>query len=99
MTQRVSGMQVFDEMESEVRSYCRHFTEVFVKASNATMEDSGGKTYIDFSPGPARSITGTTIPAYAAGSSIICWKTASRTDWTWRRKRRHRFCGGSGTSF
>lgn len=51
MTQRVIGMQVFDEMESEVRSYCRHFTEVFVKASNATMEDSGGKTYIDFFAG------------------------------------------------
>ncbi|MFD0710371.1 diaminobutyrate--2-oxoglutarate transaminase [Paenibacillus sp. GCM10027626] len=44
-------MKVFENLESEVRSYCRSFTTVFAKASNAMMWDVAGKSYIDFFAG------------------------------------------------
>ena len=34
--------------ESEVRSYCRKFPTIFVKAKNATLTDEDGRNYIDF---------------------------------------------------
>jgi len=46
-----TDMKVFEQMESEVRSYCRSFTTVFTKASNAMMWDVAGKSYIDFFAG------------------------------------------------
>lgn len=45
------SMQVFEELESEVRSYCRNFTTVFDKALNARMWDTNGNMYLDFFAG------------------------------------------------
>jgi diaminobutyrate-2-oxoglutarate transaminase len=45
------SMQVFEKLESEVRSYCRSFPTVFAKASNASMWDTAGREYIDFFAG------------------------------------------------
>lgn len=41
-------MKIFEEMESQVRSYCRKYPVVFSKAKNAKMYDSSGNEYIDF---------------------------------------------------
>lgn len=46
-----SKLQVFDRLESEVRSYCRSFKTVFTKASNAKLVDRDNREYIDFFAG------------------------------------------------
>lgn len=38
----------FEQYESEVRSYCRHFPTVLTTAKGATFYDEDGNTYIDF---------------------------------------------------
>ena len=38
----------FEELESNVRSYCRKFPSVFVSARNAVISDESGRDYIDF---------------------------------------------------
>lgn len=38
----------FEQYESEVRSYCRHFPTVLKTAKGATFTDEDGKKYIDF---------------------------------------------------
>lgn len=43
--------EVFEECESEVRSYCRKFPAVFSKAKNALLVDSDGREFIDFFAG------------------------------------------------
>ncbi|CAM4201678.1 diaminobutyrate--2-oxoglutarate transaminase [Paenibacillus alkaliterrae] len=48
---KTNNMNVFNQMESEVRSYCRSFQTVFTTASNAKMQDVNGKSYIDFFAG------------------------------------------------
>ncbi|SDE15244.1 diaminobutyrate-2-oxoglutarate transaminase [Paenibacillus sp. UNCCL117] len=52
-TQRMEmpSMDVFNRLESEVRSYCRSFTTVFTKAKNAKLWDKSGNEYIDFFAG------------------------------------------------
>jgi len=40
--------EVFEKYESEVRSYCRHFPTVFVKAKGPFMYDENNVSYIDF---------------------------------------------------
>ena len=44
-------MQVFDQLESNVRSYCRSFPVVFTKAQGAMLTDEDGREYIDFLSG------------------------------------------------
>ncbi|MFD2670010.1 diaminobutyrate--2-oxoglutarate transaminase [Marinicrinis sediminis] len=44
-------LELFEKLESEVRSYCRSFPTVFSKAKNAKMWDLDGKEYIDFFAG------------------------------------------------
>jgi diaminobutyrate-2-oxoglutarate transaminase len=39
---------VFTTYESEVRSYCRKFPTIFVKAKNAVLTDEEGREYLDF---------------------------------------------------
>ena len=39
---------IFEQYESNVRSYCRHFPAVFEYAKGATMTDEDGRTYVDF---------------------------------------------------
>ncbi len=42
---------IFKRRESQVRSYCRAFPAVFVKAQGATLQDEAGQCYIDFLAG------------------------------------------------
>ncbi|WP_199288295.1 diaminobutyrate--2-oxoglutarate transaminase [Henriciella mobilis] len=42
---------IFERRESKVRSYCRNFDTLFVKATGSEMTDAQGKTYIDFLAG------------------------------------------------
>lgn len=44
-------MDVFQSLESEVRSYCRSFPTVFTQAKGHTMVDEAGRSYIDFFAG------------------------------------------------
>jgi diaminobutyrate-2-oxoglutarate transaminase len=44
-------MNVFAELESEVRSYCRSFPVVFDQARGSTLTDRDGNEYIDFLAG------------------------------------------------
>lgn len=44
-------MKLFNEIESEVRSYCRLFPTVFTKAIGDILIDENGHTYIDFLAG------------------------------------------------
>ena len=39
---------IFQDYESNVRSYCRHFPKVFTEAKGAVITDDEGKEYIDF---------------------------------------------------
>src|SRR5699024_6295693 len=45
------GMEVFEQYESEVRSYSRGFPTVFEKAKGYKLWDTNGKEYIDFFAG------------------------------------------------
>ena len=42
---------IFNEMESNVRTYCRSFPTVFSKAKGALMWDEAGRSFIDFFAG------------------------------------------------
>lgn len=44
-------MSIFEEMESEVRSYCRSFPVVFDKALGSHLYDADGNDYLDFFAG------------------------------------------------
>ena len=44
-------MSIFEQKESEVRSYCRNFTCVFEKAAGSILKDEQGKEYLDFFAG------------------------------------------------
>lgn len=43
--------KIFEQRESEVRSYCRNFPAVFKSAKGSQMTDSDGNIYIDFLAG------------------------------------------------
>lgn len=47
----MTTMQVFERLESEVRSYCRSFPTIFVKSRGALQWDASGRRYIDFFAG------------------------------------------------
>ncbi len=44
-------MEIFEQIESQVRSYCRSFPTVFTTAKNARLTNKDGQTYIDFLAG------------------------------------------------
>src|SRR2546430_2080072 len=44
-------IDVFDHLESEVRSYCRAFPAVFQRARGSFLYDETGNEYIDFFSG------------------------------------------------
>ena len=46
-----NNTKAFETYESEVRSYCRNFPTVFVKAKGSIQTDENGKEYIDFTSG------------------------------------------------
>jgi diaminobutyrate-2-oxoglutarate transaminase len=51
MTVTELGTSVFEELESAVRTYCRRFPAVFIRAKGHRMWDDSGKEYIDFLSG------------------------------------------------
>ncbi len=50
-TVTTAGPDVFERRESEARSYCRSFPTTFKSATNATLTDVDGRSYIDFLAG------------------------------------------------
>ncbi|MFJ7244191.1 diaminobutyrate--2-oxoglutarate transaminase [Kitasatospora sp. NPDC098652] len=46
-----SGTAVFEQLESEIRTYCRRFPAVFTRASGHRMWDEDGREYLDFLSG------------------------------------------------
>jgi len=44
-------MNIFEEHESNVRSYCRNFPDIFHRAKDSTIYSDSGKEYIDFLAG------------------------------------------------
>jgi diaminobutyrate-2-oxoglutarate transaminase len=46
-----SALDVFERLESEVRSYCRGFPTLFTKARGYKLYDAEGKEYLDFFAG------------------------------------------------
>jgi len=44
-------MNIFDELESEVRSYCRSWPTIFDRAQGSYLYDSDGRGYLDFFAG------------------------------------------------
>lgn len=71
-------MRVFEELESEVRSYCRSFPTVFEKAQGYKLWDTQGREYIDFFAGAGALNYGHNHPAmkeklvdYLLGDHII----------------------------
>ena len=72
------GMQVFESLESGVRSYCRAFPTVFASASGATLVDEEGRRYVDFFAGAGTLNYGHNPPAirdalvaYLRGDGIL----------------------------
>lgn len=51
LSMNVNNMNIFEKLESEVRSYCRSFPTIFTKAKGYKMWDEQGKEYIDFFSG------------------------------------------------
>ncbi len=51
VTAEATSADVFAELESEVRSYCRAWPTVFTRAQGARIEDESGRSYIDFFAG------------------------------------------------
>lgn len=47
----VNNLQVFEQLESEVRSYCRSFPTIFNKAKGYKLWDTENREYIDFLAG------------------------------------------------
>src|SRR5690606_22210869 len=47
----VNNLKISDELESEVRSYCRSFATVFTEAKGYRLRDDNDKEYIDFFSG------------------------------------------------
>lgn len=56
-------MEIFGALESEVRSYCRHFPVVFNKAKDVFLYDVDGKQYLDFFSGAGSLNYGHNNPA------------------------------------
>ncbi|WP_026929432.1 diaminobutyrate--2-oxoglutarate transaminase [Glycomyces tenuis] len=56
-------MQVFEKVESEVRSYCRSWPAVFTTARGSRLDAEDGKSYIDFFAGAGSLNYGHNHPA------------------------------------
>ncbi|GAA4919535.1 diaminobutyrate aminotransferase [Stackebrandtia albiflava] len=71
-------MSVFEEVESQVRSYCRGWPTVFTRATQSTVVDESGKSYIDFFAGAGALNYGHNHPVlkaalleYLTGDNIV----------------------------
>ncbi|WP_344253742.1 aminotransferase class III-fold pyridoxal phosphate-dependent enzyme, partial [Pseudonocardia hydrocarbonoxydans] len=56
-------MSVFEDMESEVRSYCRNWPVVFDTAVGSRLTDVDGRSYLDFFAGAGALNYGHNPPA------------------------------------
>jgi len=56
-------VHTFEQLESEVRSYCRSFPVVFTRAAGSRLWDEQGRTYIDFFAGAGALNYGHNDPA------------------------------------
>ena len=72
-------MNTFDQYESNVRSYCRVFPDVFSKAENSTLISESGKKFIDFWAGAGALNYGHNNPyiiekiiSYLQSGGILC---------------------------
>lgn len=57
-------MNIFETLESEVRSYCRSFPVVFDRAVGSTLIDESGRSYLDFFAGAGALNYGHNNPAF-----------------------------------
>ncbi|SDD31053.1 diaminobutyrate--2-oxoglutarate transaminase [Glycomyces harbinensis] len=56
-------MQVFEQVESQVRSYCRNWPTVFTTAKGSRIDDEQGRSYLDFFAGAGSLNYGHNHPA------------------------------------
>jgi diaminobutyrate-2-oxoglutarate transaminase len=56
-------MQVFEQVESQVRSYCRNWPTVFTTAKGSRITDENGRSYLDFFAGAGSLNYGHNHPA------------------------------------
>jgi len=56
-------MQVFEQVESQVRSYCRNWPTVFATAKGSRITDENGRSYLDFFAGAGALNYGHNHPA------------------------------------
>jgi diaminobutyrate-2-oxoglutarate transaminase len=71
-------MDTFERLESEVRSYCRHFPAVFTRAAGSRLWAEDGRSYVDFLSGAGALNYGHNHPVlkrrlldYLAGDRIV----------------------------
>ena len=75
---------VFEQYESEVRSYCRKFPEVFVSSKGAYIQGESGKSYLDFFCGAGALNYGHNHPYVKQQASLskpLKITFSSRADW------------------
>lgn len=72
------NLEVFDRLESEVRSYVRSFPTVFSRAQGALLTDEAGRSYVDFFSGAGTLNYGHNNPAlkrrlieYLEGDGVV----------------------------
>jgi diaminobutyrate-2-oxoglutarate transaminase len=73
-----SGVQLFERLESNVRSYCRAFPAVFARAQGAYLYDESGRPFLDFFAGAGALNYGHNHPAikqrvveYLMGDNVL----------------------------
>ncbi|MCP2265338.1 diaminobutyrate-2-oxoglutarate transaminase [Promicromonospora thailandica] len=62
-TSSTSTNSIFDELESQVRSYCRNWPAVFTTAQGSTLQAEDGRSYLDFFSGAGALNYGHNHPA------------------------------------
>jgi diaminobutyrate-2-oxoglutarate transaminase len=78
LDQTKNNTDIFEQVESEVRGYCRSFPTVFTRAEGATLTDEEGVEYTDFLAGAGTLNYGHNHPVlkkavldYVAGDGLI----------------------------
>lgn len=90
-------MTVFEDLESEVRSYCRNWPVVFDTAKGSRLTDVDGNSYLDFFGGAGALNYGHNPEVPRARCSSTSSVTASPTAWTCTRRPRATSCTRSRT--
>ncbi len=74
-------MNIFEQVESDVRTYSRSFPVVFNKAKGASLFTEDGKEYIDFLAGAGTLNYGHNHPALQKHWWTMYWLTVLRMVW------------------